>query len=314
MMPVMETKPKVSVCIPAYNNATAFKIALESVLMQNYTNFEIVVTDDSDGSELECLLKKYNSNKIRYTKNEMRLGSPENWNRAVQFSKGEYIKILHHDDYLCRPDSLGKFVELLETNPKADLGFSATFAQTGETTGWMHQLTPAEVESISNNPLVLFENNMIGAPSTTIFRNSQFIGFDKHLKWNVDKEFYIRHLIKNRTLIYTSEQLVVTGIVPGRVTDLCIDNKEIQVYEYMYTLSGIAHLCSQPKYKKPYLKCVLCTIKVLNNYAIESLNDIRLCGFKGEIDKSISKYLRLKGVNFYLANAYLKWLRKKALS
>lgn len=108
---------KVSICIPAYNNEVSLKRCLDSVLIQDFEDYEIVITDDSPSNVIAQLVSGYNNSKIHYYKNTENLGSPENWNRALSLAKGEYIKIIHHDDWFSSNDSLDKFVALLDTNP-----------------------------------------------------------------------------------------------------------------------------------------------------------------------------------------------------
>ena len=66
---------KVSICIPAYNNAQSVERLLSSVEMQNCREYEVILTDDSEGDEIERLVqgKTY----VKYYKNRQRLGSTE---------------------------------------------------------------------------------------------------------------------------------------------------------------------------------------------------------------------------------------------
>ena len=50
-------------------------------------------------------------------------GATGNWNEAVRHASGEYIKIMHHDDWFTDRDCLARFVEMLEEHPEADLAF-----------------------------------------------------------------------------------------------------------------------------------------------------------------------------------------------
>ncbi len=63
------------------------------ILIQTYTDFEIVITDDSPDDSVADLVEKYQSRKdIRYYKNEKPLGTPENWNEAIRKANGKWIK------------------------------------------------------------------------------------------------------------------------------------------------------------------------------------------------------------------------------
>ena len=93
-----ELRPKVSVIIPTYNNVESLKRTLNSVLVQDFEDYEVIITDDSDNESLQKFLLNYPLPKIKYFKNSKKLGSPENWNEGLRIACGEYIKIMHHDD------------------------------------------------------------------------------------------------------------------------------------------------------------------------------------------------------------------------
>lgn len=301
--------PKVSICIPAYNQTEHLKKAIDSVLEQNFTDYEIVITDDSPGYIVKELTEQYNlSHIIKYFKNASTLGSPENWNEAIRKASGEYIKILHHDDWLNGKDSLGKFVGLLDDNPDADFAFSATQAISHNGQNWVHQITPEEFDALKNDPLLLCLNNTIGAPSTTIVRRNPEVWFDANLKWHVDIEYYLRQ-INNRKIIYSPELLTVTFSAEGRVSDECFGNKEVEVYEYFYLLNKIAH--NKTLYNSNSIKkCILHAIKICNNHKVKNSQNVKNCGYNGAIPASIKTYFALNGLSTLSGRLYLKFLRR----
>ena len=151
---------KVSICIPAYNQVKYLKKTIDSVLNQTFSDYEIIITDDSPTNIVFDLVVAYQSEKIKYYKNEVPLGSPENWNEAIRLSKGEYIKILHHDDYFTFPDSLEAFVELMDSSPKAVLGFSSSVVDLiNKNKMWIHSPTAQDLENLKVNPYCLFFKN-----------------------------------------------------------------------------------------------------------------------------------------------------------
>lgn len=299
--------PKVSICIPAYNQVAYLKRTIDSVLSQNFTDYEIIITDDSENNLVKDFVAQYNLPEvIHYYKNTIPLGTPENWNEAIRKASGEYIKILHHDDWLQGNNSLAKYVALLDDNPDMEYGFSATRAIAPEKS-WSHLLTAADLKALKQNNLVLFSNNIIGAPSTGIYRNHKNIFFDNNLKWLVDIEFYIRLLQNNNAFVYTPEILVVTGLPEGRVSDDC-NNKETEVPEYLYVLESI--LNRRKIYARIAIKqCILKTIAVLEKYDIYSVAGIMACGYKETIPVEIRNYLSLKKANVLLGKIYKKILR-----
>lgn len=101
--------PKVSICIPAYNNAAEVKRLLESIRMQTFRDLEIILTDDSTNEEIAELIKSSGWEDIRYIHNEKPLGHIFNWNKSLSEAQGEYIKIMFSDDWFTAPDSLERW-------------------------------------------------------------------------------------------------------------------------------------------------------------------------------------------------------------
>ncbi|MEO8413522.1 MAG: glycosyltransferase family 2 protein [Ginsengibacter sp.] len=289
--------PKVSVCIPAYNQVKYLKRTIDSILNQTFSDYEIIITDDSSTDIVFNLVQEYQMpEKIKYHKNLPTLGSPENWNESIRKASGEYIKIVHHDDWLNSNESLAKYVKLLDDNLDADLGFSATRVVKQDGTEYTHQLSDGQLEIVKLNPLVLFRDNFIGAPSAVIFRKNTNILFDPKIKWLVDKEYYIRQLENNKNIVYDPELLIVTFLAEGRVTDECCNNKEIEIFEFFYVLQKIYK--KKIKYSKDALSQSIVTVmNICNKYRITNTNEIRQCGYKGKIPypikKSLSNYFYL---------------------
>ena len=100
-------KPLVSICIPAYKNTSFLKRLLESVLTQSYPNIEVIISDDSPDDSVKKLAQSYQDKlTISYFKNIPSLGTPANWNYSMKQGKGDYIKLIHDDDWLATSDAL----------------------------------------------------------------------------------------------------------------------------------------------------------------------------------------------------------------
>lgn len=107
---------KISACIPTYNSNKKYLIELvESILAQDYTNFEIVICDDASEAPIEEFIKPYQNlrpgnNKIKFYRNERNLGMVNNWNQSVAHADGELVIVLGHDD-LIRPTMFREYAE-----------------------------------------------------------------------------------------------------------------------------------------------------------------------------------------------------------
>ncbi|MBD3903819.1 glycosyltransferase [Chryseobacterium sp. Ch-15] len=281
--------PKVSICIPTYNNLEAFKKCLDSVLMQTYTDYEVVVTDDSSNGEIKNYLNE-NSNRenIFYFKNKKTLGSPENWNEAIRKSKGEYIKILHHDDWFTHENSLEIFVQLLDKNPISAIAFVASKNINLENNMIINYNRPSKekIEEIKNNPVTLLNGNFIGAPSATIFRKNNFSIFDSNTIWFVDIDFYIQILLQNNNLIFSEIDAISIGASPTQITKSVESNKTINIVEHFYLLNkwGIKKIITSPIEQTTY--------SLIKKFKIKNTQDIRKLGFKDSLPTDINKLFK----------------------
>lgn len=112
-----ELTPRVSVIIPTYNSAQYLDEAINSILKQTYTNYEIIVIDDGSTDNTVELLEPYQE-KIHYFYQENQ-GVSAARNQGIALSKGEFIAFLDADD-IFMPHKLEKQVAVFEQQP--DLG------------------------------------------------------------------------------------------------------------------------------------------------------------------------------------------------
>jgi len=226
---------KVSICIPTYNSSDFFIKTINSIEEQEgIEDFEVVITDDSTNKFVyQTVSKSCIRAKIKYFHNNVALGSPANWNKAITLCKGEYVKLLHHDDWLSSKDSLYKLIKALDENKTANLAFCCSMDQmmNGDI---VSQNIPdlAFIKKLEANPAELFLANRIGAPSTTIVRSDKL--FDLNLKWLVDVDWYIRILRDNNQFVFVNENLVNIGIHNEQATNKYFGNEAVELTENFY--------------------------------------------------------------------------------
>jgi hypothetical protein len=107
------TAPRFSVAIPTKNRAESTSIAVRSVLQQTFADFEIVVCDNSDETEAVHtvrLVQAFDDPRIRYVRTSGTLSMPDNWERAVAETRGEFVTILT-DRSVLRRDALQRVHE-----------------------------------------------------------------------------------------------------------------------------------------------------------------------------------------------------------
>lgn len=233
--------PLVSVCIPVYKQKQYLQKCLNSVLEQDFHDFELIISDDtpddSIGTFVEAVLK---GRPYIYQRNEPALGSPENWNSAIRKASGKYIKVLHHDDFFKQKDSLRLMAEAIESD-RSDFLFCDTDVWfVSSDTHKLNFAHPKQLNLIKERPGFLFFKNLIGAPSATLYKNDKDLMFDKTFKWLVDIEFYIRYLKKHPKLTYLNKALVCTCHgTEGQMTGSVENDKNIQLREHVLLYNKI---------------------------------------------------------------------------
>jgi glycosyltransferase involved in cell wall biosynthesis len=92
--------PKLSICIPVYNGESFIEEAIDSVIKQSFNDFELIIIDNNSTDQTVGLITKYSDPRIKLIQNETNIGLIPNWNKAIDSSKGKYIKILPADDFI----------------------------------------------------------------------------------------------------------------------------------------------------------------------------------------------------------------------
>jgi hypothetical protein len=118
--------PRVSIGLPVYNGARYLPAAVEALLSQTFTDFELILCDNAstDQTQAVCTAFAARDPRVRYHRNAENIGAAGNFNLAFQLSRGEYFKWAAHDD-LHAPDYLQRCVDALDREPAAVLAHTS---------------------------------------------------------------------------------------------------------------------------------------------------------------------------------------------
>jgi len=116
---------KISVIMPVYNTKEEYlREAIESILNQTYTDFELIIINDGSTNNSEDVIKSYTDERIRYIKQDNQ-GAAGSRNNGIKAAIGEYIAIMDSDD-ISYPNRLEEEVKFLDGHPDyAIVGSSA---------------------------------------------------------------------------------------------------------------------------------------------------------------------------------------------
>lgn len=119
-------KPLISVIMPAYNASRFIAQAIESVLAQTYSSWELIVIDDASSDQTEAVVRGYSDSRIRYHK-VARIGHPAGVrNVGLHLAQGEFIAFLDADD-LYFPQTLEKLSKPLLNNSALSAAYGFAF-------------------------------------------------------------------------------------------------------------------------------------------------------------------------------------------
>ncbi len=151
-------------------------------------------------------------------------------------AKGEYVKILHHDDWFRDPSALALTVAALDKNPDASFVFSTSVNIFPNNTESPNTTSPRQLETFNRRPESLLLRNFIGAPSVVTFRRYPQQQFDPFLKWLVDIDFYIA-LRSKGLAVYIEKPLLNIGVHSMQVTEAVQHDPAVVLPEWAHVFS-----------------------------------------------------------------------------
>lgn len=109
--------PLVSVLMPAYNCAAFVEQAMNCILGQTYSNFELLIADDASTDSTRKIIESISDARIILYHNDKNIGYLRTWNKLISMAQGDYITFLDADD-MCSLNRVERLVNLLETKPE----------------------------------------------------------------------------------------------------------------------------------------------------------------------------------------------------
>jgi glycosyltransferase involved in cell wall biosynthesis len=111
---------KFSIILPVHNGGEHIKLCIQSILLQSYTNFELLVLENCSTDGTFEWLKSLNNEKIIIYPSLELLDIQANWKRILDIPKQEYMTLIGHDDLLS-PNFLETIAALIENKPTTNL-------------------------------------------------------------------------------------------------------------------------------------------------------------------------------------------------
>lgn len=208
--------PLVSICIPTYNHERYLAEALQSVVDQTFTDFEVLVIDDCSADGTAAVARDFarRDQRISVQVNDSNRGMVPNWNHCLAQARGRYVKFLFGDDRLTVADALEKMVAAMEQSPAIVLASSARMIIDDQshvvgTDSYFKEDFVADGRDVIRRCIrrITRDHNLIGEPSAVMFRREFAArGFDCRYRQLVDLEMWF-HLLEQGRFAYLREPL-----------------------------------------------------------------------------------------------------------
>ncbi|WP_426662531.1 glycosyltransferase family 2 protein [Rhodanobacter aciditrophus] len=196
--------PRVSVVVPAYNNAGFLAQTIESILAQDYRDFELILADHSSTDGTSEIISTYaTAPRVRaLPPTPAGGGALANWNRVSEHARGELIKLVCGDDLLA-PTALSEQVAALDANPSAVL--VASPRSLVDSTGklilqrrGLSGLSGLISGRVAARVAVRAGTNIFGEPACVLFRRDILLkegGWDNRFPYLIDQATYTRIML-----------------------------------------------------------------------------------------------------------------------
>ncbi|MDD2851997.1 MAG: glycosyltransferase [Desulfuromonadaceae bacterium] len=116
MTTLSNASPRVTVLMPVYNGGEYLRAAIDSILVQTFRDFELLIINDGSTDQSVGIIRSFSDSRIRLVENDGNLGLISTLNNGLRLARGEYVARMDCDD-LSRPRRLEKQVALLDANP-----------------------------------------------------------------------------------------------------------------------------------------------------------------------------------------------------
>ncbi|MCA9949558.1 MAG: glycosyltransferase family 2 protein [Anaerolineales bacterium] len=199
--------PFFTVIIPTHNRVNMLGEAIQSVLNQSDSDFELIVVDDHSNDNTAQYVKKINDTRIKYILNDRKNGGGGARNAGIFRARGEWVAFLDDDD-LWMPEKLAVFrKEILRDNQHIGLFYTSFFICDSETLQIKSTIKPNKAGWISQD---LLYKNYIASFSCVVIRTDllhKAEGLDERFLSLQDLDLFVR--IAERTQVGFIEEPLV---------------------------------------------------------------------------------------------------------
>lgn len=217
-------QPTISVLLPSLDQAEFLPEAIESVLEQDFADFEFVIADAGSADASRAVIARYAAGdaRIRVCPPEGNPGLAGNWNHCLAQARGRFVKFMFGDDRFVSRAALRQLLEAFAERPAVVLATSAVQLVDAQSRPLAVRRSFPRAGVYPGPELALRclqqLSNFVGEPSVVMFRAAAAgAGFNPRYRHLVDLEFWLR-LLAAGDLAFVAEPLTAFRTHAGQLT------------------------------------------------------------------------------------------------
>jgi len=209
--PEPQSTPLVTFVVPCYRLAHLLGECVQSILRQDFQDFEILIMDDCSPDDTPSVAASFADPRVRHVRHPENLGNLRNFNAGISLARGRYIWLISADDRLGEPYALSRLVTALEKNPAATFAFCPVrrFSSEGDL-GLYGSVAPTDTVWPGREFFLQLLNGNIVPAASAVARRSAYEkvgGFPLHLPYAGDWSMWAAFTLLG-DVIYLAEPMV----------------------------------------------------------------------------------------------------------
>lgn len=223
-LPQARTVPAVTVLMAVHDGERHVAAAIDSVLRQTFTDFELIIVDDASRDRTPEILASYRDPRIVLLRNTANLGLTRSLNLGLARARGAFVARLDHDD-ICEPERLQQQVAWLEARP----GTAVAGSWTTEVDADGREIGTFEPNASAGYVAWQLARRNIVYQSTVMMRRDAVRavgGYDETLRFAQDHDLWTRLLMAGQRVELIPQRLVRYRRSPSQISAVHRDEQD----------------------------------------------------------------------------------------
>ena len=224
----MNQTPAISLIMSVYNGEDYLSEAIDSVLGQSFTDWELIVINDCSTDSTGEILSKYAAldPRVKVHTNEVNLRLPSSLNKALGLAQGKYVGRMDADD-ICLPSRLQKQFDFMESHPDVDL--SSCRFMTLKNGAYSSGGCGGKSDRSSIEALLLVTNPILHPGIIAKAEAIKELGYDKNFTCTEDMELWTRFVLAGKKVEILSEYLMIYRLHDKQITETTLEKQRKEV-------------------------------------------------------------------------------------